>query len=289
MTYLIIGGTGTLGRSMTKALLEKSDARVRILSRDEQKQKQMQKEFNNDKRLTFIIGDIRDRDSTFRNLAHCDVVFHFAALKHVDSMEENPEECIKTNVMGTINVADAAQSCKVKHVVFSSTDKAVDPINTYGYCKAISEKILFRRNELQDKTKFSVFRWGNVCASNGSVIPHFVDCMKNDIPVGITDERMTRFLIKIEDAVDFMLKNYVKAPLDEACIPPMKSAPILLVVEALSDLLKKDKITWQNIGIRRGEKIHEAMQSIHSDNPLTSDTSSKFTKRELKQLLRDFI
>jgi UDP-N-acetylglucosamine 4,6-dehydratase/5-epimerase len=287
MNCLIIGGTGTLGKATARRLLQSNKNKVTILSRSELNQKNMETEFQHHPNLTFVLGDVRDRDSMFRHMAHQDVAFHFAALKHVDMMEENPEECIKTNVQGTINIADAAQSCLVRHVIFSSTDKAVDPINIYGYCKAISEKILFRRNELQKRTRFSVFRWGNVIASQGSAIPLFKKSILESKTVNLTDPEMTRFFIKIDDAVEFMLSRYTFAPMYEATIPPMKSAKLSEIVWALKDNLGINEITINRIPIRRGEKLHEAIRSVHSENPLTSETCEKFEPSELRQVMSE--
>lgn len=287
--YLIIGGTGTLGKAMTKELLKKKDIQIRILSRCELKQKQMAKEFNNDKRITYILGDIRDRDTTFRNLAHSDVVFHFAALKHVDSMEENPEECVKTNIHGTINVADAAQSCGVKHVIFSSTDKAPYAVNVYGSCKYISERIFFRRNVLQKDTKFSIYRWGNVIGSRGSVIPTWIDSFKNNQSIEFTDPDMSRFWIRIERAVAFILDTYEKAPLDEVMIPDIKAASVKRVAQTIGKLMGENKINFNTTGIRPGERMSECLRSEEEGGAMYSHEAPQFTDKELMHLLRPIV
>lgn len=285
MKYLVVGGTGSLGKALVKRLLIEGNNEIKIVSRSELNQKQMSQEFGFDDRLTFVLGDIRDRDSMFRHFSGIDVAFCFAALKHVDVMEENPEESVKTNILGTINMADAAQSCRVPHVVFSSTDKAVDPVNVYGACKFISEKILFRRNELQLTTKYTIFRWGNVLFSRGSALQSFTDSLKSSGKVKITDREMTRFFIRIEDAVEFMLKNYQTADRGKPSIPDMKAANILTIVECLADILGLSSYEIEDMPVRRGEKLHEAIRSAHEDPNANSLHWEKFSKEELKSLI----
>jgi len=281
--YLVLGGTGTLGKQLVRYVLNKEpDSLIVCFSRDELKQKEMANEFKNNPKISFVLGDIRDRDSLHRVCSGVDAIFHFAALKHIDSIEHNPEESIKTNVVATVNVADVAIQCGVKHVVFSSTDKAVDPINVYGMCKGISEKLLLRRNETQSITRFSVFRWGNVVSSRGSVIPLFVDKIKNGFSVPVTDVNMTRFWIRIESAVSYLFDNYKFAATDRAMIPPIKAASLTRVVNVIGSLLGHDCVTISSVPIRPGEKLHESM-----DHGLRSDTASQYTDDELKELLKD--
>lgn len=279
MKALILGGTGTLGTEIARQLLERGWEHVVIFSRDELKQKLMASAFENSPRLSFILGDIRDPDSLARAFRGVHTVFHCAALKHVDTLELNPEESVKTNVLGTINVANAAVNAGVPYVVFSSTDKAVEPINAYGMCKGISEKILLRRNT-DGVTRFSVFRWGNVVASRGSVIPSFVDAAKSGKPLPLTGQEMTRFWISIQDAVGFMLLNHRKAPGDAPCIPPIKAASVVEVGEAVARLLGKPSPQWVDIPIRPGEKIHETLAP-----GLSSDTADRYTPEELETLV----
>lgn len=194
----------------------------------------------------------------------------------------NPEESVKTNVLGTINIADAAIAAGVKHVIFSSTDKAVAPINAYGMSKGIAEKILFRRNQTQSTTRFSVYRWGNVCSSRGSVIPTFVSALKRGDEVPITDMRMSRFWIRIEDAVNYMLDTYTIASAHAPMIPPIKAAPVTEVVRALGDIIGVLPRT-KKIPIRPGEKLHESLTPDFSSD----DPAYQFTHPELCNFLRD--
>lgn len=282
---IILGGTGTLGTALARELLINPSTHITVLSRGEHKQKQMAADFNYDPRISFVIGDIRDRDALLSNLAGFDLCFHVAALKHVDTGEYNPEEFVKTDTIGTINVADAAVFNRIPHVVFSSTDKAVDPANLYGCCKLISEKILFARNKRQKHTRFSVFRWGNVASSQGSVIPLFIKSIKERGEYSITHPDMTRFWIKIDEAVRFMISNYKSAPTDRVMIPPIKSAKVSVVAEAIADLLGIQKPECKITGVRPGEKIHELLSSIHTDLPPISSEACTFGKDELMEFL----
>lgn len=281
MKFLIVGGTGTLGTCLTEKLLAEKHE-VICFSRDEAKQQLMKAQFPD---VRYVIGDIRDKQSLRPVMAGVDVVFHVAALKHVDVLEDNPTESIKTNIIGTSNVAEAALENGVRHVVFSSTDKAVLPVNVYGMSKAISERYLLGMNKNQDKTRFAVYRWGNVLGSRGSVVHAFVKCLREKGGVQITDGRMSRFLIHIEDAVDFMLKTYADAPSDRVLIPPMKAATVVALAEAVADILNMKDFGVSFIGIRPGEKIHECLESNH-DYCVRSDTCEQFTHEELKTMLR---
>lgn len=283
MRYLIVGGTGTLGRALIRELLEKPDSEIRCVSRCELKQKELKDEFKSS-RLTCYLGDVKDISSLHRPMAGVDVVFHVAALKHVDTGEYNPEETIKTNVLGTINVADACEQAGVKYCVFSSTDKAVEPINLYGMTKAISEKVLLRRNRVQTKTQYAVYRWGNVTGSRGSAIPIFLQAIRSNKPIPITDFEMTRFWIRIEDAVSFMLKTYQTSDGLAVMIPPIKAASVTTVVEVLAKLDGKNAVEFEKVGLRPGEKIHEALES-----GFYSDIAPQYTHDELELLLKDFV
>lgn len=290
MKTVILGATGTLGRETIKQLLAQYDQNHEIVcvSRDELKQKELMREYKHEKRLSFSLGDIRDIDFLNRVLFCATTVFHFAALKHVDLMELNPEESIKTNLLGSINVAEAAQNNNVKHVVFSSTDKAVDPINAYGMCKGLAEKVFLNRNQ-KHGTKFSVFRWGNVVGSRGSIIPEFARMIRDGRTVGITNEFMTRFFIRIEDAVSFMLGNYKNAPHDKPMIPKMKATDIVSVIHAIKEILGYDKVEMKHIGLRPGEKIHESLWSVHDENHINSLTHHNFTQEELIELIKPVV
>jgi len=209
MRYFITGGTGTLGKEITRQLLLNLDTTmVYIFSRDELKQQQMKQEFSSySRRLKFFIGDVSDKKAlcrVFSNLG-VDRIFHLAALKHIDICQSNPEESVKTNLIGTINMADIADEFNCD-LLFSSTDKAVDPINVYGNCKSISETILLNRNNDDDHNRFFVFRWGNIIASRGSVIHDFYHKIKNNMPITVTEIEMYRYWLLVEDAAKFMLE-----------------------------------------------------------------------------------
>lgn len=282
MNYLIIGGTGTLGREVIKRLLENGKNDVVCFSRDELKQKQVAQEFANSPNLRFVIGDMRDRGALDRAMVNVDVVYLLAALKHVDTLEENPEESVKTNILGVMNVADAAIGANVPFVVFSSTDKAVAPCNVYGMCKGIAEKILLRLNHTQHTTRFSVFRWGNVLGSRGSVIGVFAKTLITENKAYLTDPDMTRFWIRIEDAAEFMIENYYRH--HAVNIPPIKAAPVKSVIAAVAKIVGATKYDIVSLGIRQGEKIHETLLP-----GLVSDSSAQYSELELVSLLRPIV
>lgn len=282
MRCAIIGGTGTLGQALAYRLISLNHS-VSVFSRCELKQSEMRLKFPS---VAFTVGDIRDAEAVKKFLSRgYDVVYHVAALKHVEVLEKNPEESIKTNIQGTINVANACEASNIPVCVFSSTDKAVDPINVYGMSKGIAEKILFHRNSVQSATKYSVFRWGNVVGSRGSAIPKFIKSIQLGEKIKVTDPLMTRYWIKIEDAVDFMVWNQSSAPNDSACIPPMKSATVNDVISALVHVLGKKFVSYDVIGNRGGEKNHEMIQSAHSESPLGSLTAQRFDRSELIEFL----
>ena len=285
---LILGGTGTLGQALTKSLLtEFPKAKIAIFSRDEHKQAAMKKLYP---QAEYILGDIRNGAVTFRAMASRDIVFHVAALKHVDILEENPLESIETNVDATANVADLATMALVKHFIFSSTDKAVDPINVYGYSKALAEKVLYDLNRKQSFTKFSVYRWGNVIGSQGSVVPFFVRTLKQEGIAYVTDLSMTRFWLPIDWAVNYMLRSFPDAYRDRAMIcPNMKAATIVDVVKATAKILGIDQYKFQVTGIRAGEKIHEVMSSQHSRERMSSDNYEEYSEEALIDLLRPVV
>lgn len=280
----ILGGTGSLGRALLPEAIKKwPNAEITVVSRDEHKQSQMRKQFP---QARYSIADIRDRDSIAPFFIGRDIVFHFAALKHVDILEDNPMECIKTNVLATDICASEAVSSGVKHFVFSSTDKAIDPINTYGFSKALSEKILFDYNLKQSATKFSVYRWGNVLGSQGSAIPFFADTLRTQKMAYITHQDMTRFWIPIQSAVSYMLISFQQASLRQAMIPPnMKAAKITEIIRTLAYLLAIPDYKTVEIGIRPGEKLHEDMYSQHSYPMMNSETYPHYSFDELIDLL----
>ena len=280
---LILGGTGTLGRELIRQLDGKCMS-ITVLSRDEHKQQLMKRQYPN---VRFVLGDIRDLSSIEDHFREKDVVFHVAALKHIDHLEENPIESMKTNVLGTINVAKAAINAEVRYCVFSSTDKAVDPINTYGYCKALSEKILLQMNYDQSITRFSIFRWGNVLNSQGSVIPYFIDLLRKGDPIPITSKEMTRFWIRIEDAVEFMINTFRSGETKTKVMvhPEMRASKLTDVISVLGEMTDNHSQNFKMIGLRKGEKLHEALRSQHSESPICSKTCKQYSTNELHALL----
>ena len=260
-TILITGGTGSLGKKLVKNLLKFDVKKIIIFSRDEQKQYYMARDKNFDaaknKNLRYFIGDVRDFDRLTYALENVDFVIHAAALKHVDVAEYNPDEFIKTNISGTKNIIRASINNNVKNILGVSTDKAVNPINLYGGTKLVSEKMLVAANNIvgNKKSKFSVVRYGNVIASRGSVIEKFreISVSKNKI-FPITDPKMTRFFIILEESANFVLKNLTRMYGGEIFVPKMPSINLI-------DLIKvfKTNPKIKVIGLRPGEKLHEVL------------------------------
>lgn len=256
-TILITGGTGSFGKKCTEMLLEKgSPDKLIIFSRDELKQHEMQQQFA-DSRLRFFIGDVRDRDRLDRALDGVDVVIHAAALKQVPACEYNPFEAVKTNILGAVNIIDAAIDRKVERVIAVSTDKAVNPINVYGATKLCAEKLFVQGNAYSGVggTKFSCARYGNVVASRGSVIPLFVQ-QKSTGTITVTDKRMTRFWITLEHGVNFVVRCLETMQGGEIFVPKIPSMNIMDLVEAIAP-----DCETRFTGIRPGEKIHEVLIS----------------------------
>ncbi|MDN5103212.1 UDP-N-acetylglucosamine 4,6-dehydratase (inverting) [Aliarcobacter butzleri] len=254
---LITGGTGSFGKKYTKILLEKyTPNKIIIYSRDELKQYEMAQEYN-DKCMRYFIGDVRDEARLKKATKDVDFIIHAAALKHVPIAEYNPMECIKTNINGAQNVIDAALENGVSKVIALSTDKAANPVNLYGATKLASDKLFVAANNLvgtQD-TKFSVVRYGNVVGSRGSVIPFFKKLISEGVKeLPITDEKMTRFFITLEDGVNFVLKNFERMQGGEIFIPKIPSMKIVDMAKAIAP-----NLPHQIIGIRPGEKLHEIM------------------------------
>jgi UDP-N-acetylglucosamine 4,6-dehydratase len=255
-TILITGGTGSFGRAFLKRVLSAYEPRaVRVLSRDELKQWELQQEFGDDERLRFLIGDIRDLERLRIAFRGVDIVVHAAALKQVPVCEYNPFEAVQTNVLGSENVIRAALDCEVERVVAISSDKAVSPANLYGATKLCAEKLFVRANAyVGDRpTRFACARYGNVAGSRGSVIPLFVKQASTG-QVTITDERMTRFLITLESAVDFVISCVSEMRGGEVCIPKTPSVRIVDVAEAVAPGAER-----VSIGLRPGEKLHEVL------------------------------
>jgi UDP-N-acetylglucosamine 4,6-dehydratase/UDP-glucose 4-epimerase len=273
---LITGGTGSLGQSLTKRLLETDADTIRIFSRNESKQVEMESKFD-DGRLRFLIGDIRDNQRLVTAFEDIDIVFHAAALKHVPVIEYNPFEAIKTNVYGSQNVIDASLSQDVEKVICIGTDKAVSPLNTYGATKLLMEKLFVSANnslnEKRHKTSFLALRYGNVVGSSGSVIPKFIKMINEGKKITITDSEMTRFSITMEQALDFIIDCTQNGKPSEIYVPKLKSYSIMDVKDALFDLL--GKTDFNVVGIRPGEKLHETL--INSEEIRNSwDLQNKF-------------
>lgn len=253
---LITGGTGSFGHKFIPMTLQKyNPKKIIVFSRDEMKQWEMAKLFTGDKRLKFLIGDVRDKDRLYRALDGIDYVVHAAATKIVPTAEYNPFECVKTNVIGAMNLIDAAIDRRVKCVVALSTDKASSPVNLYGATKLASDKLFVAGNSYagRDATRFSVVRYGNVMGSRGSVIPFFMS-IKDQRPLPITDPRMTRFMISLEQGVELVwhaFEDMVGGEIYVKKIPSMKVTDLAEVVAPNS----KTEI----VGIRAGEKLHEQM------------------------------
>lgn len=261
-SILITGGTGSFGKTYTKTLLKKyKPKKIIIYSRDELKQFEMAREYS-DSCMRYFIGDVRDKERLSVAMKDVEFVIHAAAMKHVPIAEYNPMECIKTNINGAQNVIDACLENNVEKCIALSTDKACNPINLYGATKLASDKLFVAANNIagSSHTKFSVARYGNVVGSRGSVVPFFKKLIENgakELP--ITDERMTRFWISLEDGVNFVLNNFKIMHGGEVFVPKIPSMKIVDLAKTMAPNLKH-KI----IGIRAGEKLHEIM--ISSDD-----------------------
>ena len=257
---LITGGTGSLGNALTRRLLDDGVDTIRIFSRNENKQITMESKFNDD-RLRFLLGDVRDYSRLVRAMEDIDIVFHAAALKHVPIIEYNPFEAIKTNIIDSQNVIDACLEENVSKAVAIGTDKAVSPLNTYGATKLLMEKLFVTASNYLRKdrhqTNFLALRYGNVLGSSGSVIPKFIQQIKNNEKITITDPSMTRFSISMDEALDFILKATEISKGSEIFIPKLKAYSISGIKDTLFDLLEK---TGEDIiGIREGEKLNEVL------------------------------
>ena len=258
---MITGGTGSFGNTVLKRFLSTEVREIRIFSRDEKKQEEMRIALN-DRKLKFYIGDVRDYDSIYQAMRGVDYVFHAAALKQVPSCEFYPMEAVRTNVMGTENVMNAATACGVKRVVVLSTDKAVYPINAMGISKAMAEKLMVAKARMQQKgeTVFCATRYGNVMASRGSVIPLFVSQLKEDKPLTVTDPNMTRFLMSLEESVDLVLYAYEHGQQGDIFVQKAPASTVLDLAQALKEIFEK-KNEIQVIGTRHGEKLYESLIS----------------------------
>jgi len=257
---LITGGTGSLGQALAQRLLDEDAETVRIFSRNESKQISMESKFNDD-RLRFLIGDVRDLSRLNKAFEDIDIVFHAAALKHVPVVEYNPFEAVQTNVIGSQNVIDACIHNEVKTAVAVGTDKAVSPLNAYGSTKQLMEKLFVTAsnhiNQSRHPTKFIALRYGNVLGSSGSVIPRWIENIKNKRKISITDPQMTRFSITMKEALDFILDSTKIAKGSEIFVPKLKAYSLTDLKDVVCELY--GEINEEIIGIRSGEKLHELL------------------------------
>ncbi|MEN1728826.1 MAG: polysaccharide biosynthesis protein [Pseudomonadota bacterium] len=266
---LITGGTGSFGNAVLRRFLETDVEEIRILSRDEKKQDDARRHYNNPK-LRFFIGDVRDRDSVMAAMRGVDHVFNAAALKQVPSCEFHPMEAVKTNIYGVENVAEAAIRCGVQRLICLSTDKAVYPVNAMGMSKALMEKVFVAkaRNALGSETVICGTRYGNVMASRGSVIPLFVSQVLAGKPITITDPSMTRFMMTLDDAVDLVLFAFETGEPGDIFVQKAPAATLDVLAKAICELLEVPEHPVQIIGTRHGEKKHETLlnreERVHS-------------------------
>ena len=319
-TILITGGTGSLGQALTKRLLEMGPKAIRIFSRNESKQIEMENIFKDD-RLRFFLGDVRDLPRLNKAVEDVDFVFHAAALKHVPKIEYNPFEAIKTNILGSENIINACLTQNVEKAVCVSTDKAVSPLNIYGATKLLMEKLFVTANnylnEEKYKTKFFGLRYGNVLGSSGSVVPLFIEQIKSKKKISITDASMTRFSITMSEALDFILHATELGTGSEIFVPKLRAYSLLDVKEALFEML--ENTGEEIIGIRPGEKLNETLinseeirysweidnmymisnpeimktypkaEKIKNMKMYSSDSADKIPKDQLKQLMKNLI
>lgn len=257
----VSGATGSWGQVLIKMLLDSYNVdEIVCFSRGELQQVLMKRKFNNPK-LKFVIGDIRDYDAVTQATKNIDYIFHLAALKHVPVCEENVQETIKTNISGTTNIVNAAIANRVKKVIDVSSDKAVEPINLYGMTKAVGEKIIIQANDLSDYTKFVCIRGGNVMGSSGSVIPFFIEQIKAGGPITITDVKMTRFFLTLEEAIQLLFKASIDSIGGETFVMNMPACYIKDLAEVLMD--EYGVVEVKETGMRPGEKLDEMLISHH--------------------------
>lgn len=271
-SVLITGGTGSFGKRFVQTSLDKTDVRrVVIFSRDELKQYEMQQRYPNEARLRFFIGDVRDRDRLLRAFHDVEFVVHAAALKQVPAAEYNPFEAVKTNIHGAQNIIDAAIDSGVERVVALSTDKACSPVNLYGATKLVSDKLFISGNAYASgtRTRFAVVRYGNVVGSRGSVVPFFRELADTGV-LPITDERMTRFWITLDQGVQFVLNSFEFMQGGELFVPKI---PSMRVVDLAKAMAPEAQLTV--VGIRPGEKLHEEMINV-SDARSTVDVGDRY-------------
>jgi UDP-N-acetylglucosamine 4,6-dehydratase len=257
---LVTGGTGSFGNCVLPRFLDNGVSEIRIFSRDEKKQEDLRKKYNN-KKLKFYIGDVRDYRSVLNSVRGCHFIFHAAALKQVPSCEFHPMEAVKTNILGTENVLEAAIDCGVNRVIVLSTDKAVYPINAMGISKAMMEKVAIQKSRLTNKTIINITRYGNVMASRGSVIPLFIKQIMDKKPITITDNNMTRFMMSLEEAVDLVLYAFKQGKTGEIFVQKSPATDIKTLANVLKNLLNVPNHPINIIGTRHGEKLFEVLLS----------------------------
>lgn len=260
-TILVTGGTGSWGYELVKQLLDFEPSEIRIFSRNECNQFTMKQEFDNNPKLHFIIGDVKEKEALMEACQGVDYIFHLAALKHVPVCEDQPIEALKTNVIGTQNVIEAAISCNVHSVVNISTDKASNPSNFYGLSKAMAERLIIHANTLNTNTRFVCIRGGNVLGTNGSVIHVFKKQIKEKGKIGITDLNMTRFFLTIEEAIKLVFKATFESIGGEIFVMKMPSCKIIDLAQVLIDSSDVENVEVDILGIRPGEKLHEILLS----------------------------
>jgi FlaA1/EpsC-like NDP-sugar epimerase len=271
-TVLVSGGTGSWGYELVRQLLKHAPKEIRIFSRNESNQFSMKQEFDNDPKLKFIIGDIKEKDSLLEACNEVDYIYHLAALKHVPVCEDQPIEALKTNVIGTQNIIDVAIQSKIDKVIYISTDKASNPSNFYGLTKAIGEKLIIHANTLKTDTKFVCIRGGNVLGTNGSVIHVFKKQIRDKGKIGITDLNMTRFFLTIEEAIKLVFKATSESIGGETFVMKMPACKIVDIAHVLAEAANVGDIQVETLGVRPGEKIHELLlSSYESENTISYD------------------
>ncbi len=282
--FLITGGTGSFGNAVLKKILKTNIKEIRILSRDEKKQYDLRKKINDD-RLKFYLGDIRDYSSVLEATKTVDYIFHAAALKQVPSCEFFPMEAVNTNIIGANNITKAAEYSGVKKCIMLSTDKAVYPINAMGLSKSMMEKIMIAKSR-NSKTVFCATRYGNVMGTRGSVIPLFVNQIKNNLPITITNKNMTRFLMSVDQSVDLVLYALKNAKNGDIFVQKSPASTINNLVNGLKILLNKN-IKIKNVGVRHGEKIHETLVSSQEMSKAIDKTKFFIIPKDTRDLNYD--
>lgn len=259
-TVLITGGTGTFGSAFLDRCLEQGAKEVRIFSRDEKKQYDMAHKYRHKKNVRFFLGDVRDKNTLLSPMIGVDYVFHAAAMKQVPSCEDFPMEAVKTNILGSVNVLDTAIESRVKKVVVLSTDKAVYPTSAMGMTKAYMEKIALQKAAMQDRTEICITRFGNLVASRGSAVPVFLEQAQNGLPITVTDPNMTRFMMTVREAAELVEKAFSIGMNGDLLVKISKACSTGDLANAVSKYLNLPPLyPVEIIGIRRGEKMHEAL------------------------------